>query len=133
MPLEDRADGPVVNHVAILLPHGVVRGVEFGGGFGRLEHRHAPRQLGVDGPPEHLDRQPARCLEADHLAQGVHARVRPPAGQHAAAASGDLLDDRFEGLLDGPAARLPLPAGEVRAIVGQAEFDRSHHVVRFNS
>ncbi len=53
------------------------------GRVGDLEHGDVRRQVGVDGPMQHVERQLALGAEADHLPQGVDAGVGPPAGQHA--------------------------------------------------
>ena len=89
----------------------------------RLDHSHALGQLGIQRPAEHFRRQSRISLEARYLGQGMHAGIGPAAGQHRDPARGDLFDGVFQGFLDAPAVRLPLPAGEVGAVVGQGEFD----------
>ena len=67
--------------------------------------------------------------KADHLAQGMNAGVGPAAGQHAHLLAGDFGDGLFQRFLNGRLARLRLPAGVVRAVVGDGELEGSHGLV----
>ncbi len=123
---ENVADRPVVDHVAVSLPHGIVRGVETVVYVGRLEHGHAVGQHRIEGPLKHFGRQPRLGAETDDLAQGMHAGVGPSAGQGRRPHAGNLLDRFFKGRLDGAAVLLRLPAGEIGAVIGQGELDGAH-------
>ena len=97
-----------------------------GADFGRFEHRHVVGQFGVEGFFQDVGAQLAGGLKTDHLAQRMHARVGAPAGRDADRLSGDLRDRRFERALQRARPLLPLPAGVVRAIVSECEFEGSH-------
>jgi hypothetical protein len=62
------------------------------------------RQIGVDP-------------DAGHLPERVHAGIGPARPRHGRRRTGDGLERTLDQLLDRNAARLPLPADVVRAVV----------------
>ena len=57
-----------------------------------------------------------------NLAVGMDARVRPPAPVNPHRPAEDLAQAGFDHVLDGRPARLALPAGEGRAVIGAEAF-----------
>ncbi len=126
MPRENPSDRPVVDHVAIALSADLRDGVKIGRRFGHVQHGDVVGQIGVQRTAERLGRKRRIGAQSDDLLQGVNAGVGPPAGQDADSLAGDLGNGVFERFLDGNPIGLELPAGVVRAVVGDGEFESSH-------
>ena len=117
----------VLNHVAIPLADGVAEGVKAGGGFRDFEDQHVFRQLGIQGlgaarsgEAWSRKRKLTTCPNA-----WTPASVRPLA-THFVRRLRDPLQRRLQLPLHRPLPRLPLPAGEIRPVVGEGELEGGH-------
>ena len=98
-------------------------------GFSSTEStRTSRREGGVEGLGENRGGVKAGGEEVDDLTQGMNARIGPTAGVGRGQGAGQGRDRLFEHLLNGAAIGLALPAGEIRAVVGDHQLDVAHDV-----
>src|SRR4029453_17785968 len=115
-----------LDHVTIALADGIAESMKVRRRFDNLEDEQVLGQLGVECLSERWAVELRLGLKADDLAERVHARVGPAAGDALAPHPGDPLNGCFESPLHRARLRLPLPAGEVGAVVGEREFEGGH-------
>ena len=64
--------------------------------------------------------------ECSDLPEGVNPRIRPSGTHHRDVAFVELAQRVFEEPLNGNARRLPLPADEISAVVGEGDLEGRH-------
>lgn len=117
----------ILNHIAVEFPHSVLVRAETLRYFAYLANADVHRQLGVDGLEQCVASETGRGVKVGDLADGVNAGI----GAAAAIDANTLFlrdrgDGPFEHLLHRAAARLPLPAEELRAVVADDEPQIAH-------
>ena len=123
-PEERVGDCGPIDEVEIALPGGRTARVEAGGGRPRVDHPHGVGQERVERALQALGGEVPVGGEAGDLAEGVDPRVGTagPGDRHGG--SEDARARLHQQPLDGGAARLPLPAVEVGAVVRDGEPER---------
>jgi hypothetical protein len=128
VPAQERVWQPaVLDHIAVLLPHGVLVGTETLRHFDQFAHAHVLGQLRVDRLQQHVGAQFRGGVDVRHLADGVDAGIGPAAAVHPdPLLTGDLGDRLLQRLLHGAAAGLRLPAEEVGPVVADRQLQVPH-------
>ena len=119
--------------VLVFFPAGVLAGVKTRLRFFGTQRPDIFRQDTVQRPRQVRGGNRPLCGKGNHLAAGMHPRIRPAAagnGYRFAANAGQFF---FQNLLYGYFLRLPLEAEIVASVVADSEFYRSHITTMLNN
>ena len=121
---------PPVDQVAVALAPSPAPGVESRRRLAGLEDADRGGEQGVERAPQRRRGHGRGDGQARHLPEGVDAGIGPARPHDLHALAQDALAGLHQESLDRRAVGLGLPAGEVRAIVGQGEAKRASHAPR---